>query len=836
MSGHQIFPMGNAESKTNALPGVFENEQSEAPKSESSNDPPVARPDGIVQEAPPTSFNLEAHAGGQRKALLGPEAIAPNTVNQKDASIAELEKDSMSPKESYVAKRKEKLKAASYDSTAARKKAARGRDSASISFRSPVPASPTSALRPRPPQDPPSLSGAQPGDPTLFKPILDAKTPGSFGGTTNNNEFKYPGWDKSTNLTKDISGWADLKPTRETSTPLLPIVSQGGDSASDPSASFELPVEQLPVTNLFDFSSQPPTTYLFGQKQVPTQINLTSSGTTHLNLNKISKNQDHEPSHATSPAKLSLTSLIPDDLLSWVREFLDLEAPNMGPLQTDLKTLHGSIILFMEEILQSADVNARTGASILAMQDNISQFESVPSATNNTVSKREALAHDTQDYRQRITNLEAQTKSNESTLDKVTNTFAKNVLIPLQTYSRLNNLSWEARIDGKNNYISELRTKMLGLEQDLVKQKKDLTGVKDWSEKLSSELMTKEAILSTQHIEHRKKMDSKIAEKDIERDEALRTQALKYRAKIANAEEAELRCKKATTQTEDLYLKIECLEKEKIALNLAKAAAEKEYRDLVTQADQWKSYKDAHDQIKTEFEELQIAYNDAITERDELLERCQALEVVEKDKSNSQPEVAAPQVQLAGGRTTNEDHLDGLKQHWGNRLKLAVDAMKKRRTEIAWHDSEIAKLRRYLESPVPPNAQSAEKSDLRSTSSFGTTKFQPLDVGPVVGEDHDLSIETGTRDDVPGRPTATFSDLSGTTSMPSQAWAAAARLLAPSPRQAPPSATGVAGIRARQRYTERATGADGTRDQEHEWQEVTYGKRGKDKTMRKDKP
>lgn len=379
-------------------------------------------------------------------------------------------------------------------------------------------------------------------------------------------------------------------------------------------------------------------------------------------------------------------------------------------------------------------------------------------------------------------------------------------------------------------YVSELLDRIHNLEQD--KANALITGT-FYREKLE----TVENESGRQRTEHRKKMDNKIAEKDLEKEEALNAQKMKYETRIQEAAATELRHKKATTKLDELEKVIQSLERENIDLNLAKTVIEKELKDLEMQSGQWKSYKDGYDQIKHQLESLQVSYNDLVAERDELEEKLQTLEAGQTKMSEEPTTAALPGSsaiphQFDGRHAINSDRLDNSIKHWENRLKTAMTLVEKKREEIASYDSEIAILRGNPVPPLQPAPQPAQKFLSRQPPTANPASFQPLDVGILP-----LTVEKRSETDASHQAFGQVGEPSippRSTSAAPQTWAARVAGQPSSTRDALPLPTQAAESRIHDQQNTGRRGQPKTeRVQEYEWHDVVGNKRAGDKSGRR---
>ncbi|KAF1846962.1 uncharacterized protein K460DRAFT_363081 [Cucurbitaria berberidis CBS 394.84] len=625
--------------------------------------------------------------------------------------------------------------------------------------------------------------------------------------------FGQPGWVAGTNANKQLPGLDKPKPTTETFTAPQLVASQGVDSAPATMNSSRRQAQQPIDAKTFDASCQPSTKPPPEQSQPP----------------------------ATTAPSIATTD---GDIFTWIGEFVDLEAPDMAPMKSDLQVLHSAIATFEGNISQVAmnmsQILAATHVKSSEFRKLKTELSGTGIGTGTPSAARDAKIKHVESLKKQLLGLHMALKDHKSKIDSLRSAFVDTLLAPLQTFARVNKSSWEAQLEEKNNYISELRVKLLNLEQKLATAMSDLTKIRAWSEELTTKLEFAESRSAMQNNEHRKKMDNKIAEKDTEMYNALYAQKLKYKAQVEHAEATELQNRKAMTKIDEMESTIRALEREKIGLNMAKGAVEKELGDLEIQVDQWKSYKDAYDQIKHQFDSLQVSFNDAVTERDELVEKVQALETKEQGKSRDEHGLATTEVastvprQINHAPTTNADRLDGLADHWKNRLKLTMDSVEKKRTDIAWHDSEIAKIQRHFE-PPPVLPQPTQDSRSRPPSTVDTAQVQPLDVGeiPMNDEDHFLNPEASAFQPNSGYDgLAAVSGRSGR--VPVQTWASRATGLAPSTRRPSPLQARNTGHQASdQPGLGRETATYGPLNPEYEWQEVSRNRRERDESLRR---
>ncbi|KAJ4362327.1 hypothetical protein N0V83_010420 [Neocucurbitaria cava] len=687
--------MGNAESSPNTNPAAFDDKRRELSNPElSSVSSPTAHPgdtsalgDQAIQKSTPqaelpTTFRIASLDNRNQPPFLATTEATALDVSKKDIGVDNDGNKLGTLKGFYNARDRAKGVEATGRSNNPFE-AARAKDPGGFLFRYPAPPPATSSLSPQPQQGTVFSSSAnQTGNPTTL------------------------------NLAPNIFAEARLKLAAEKTTPLASIVSKEEQSAPTPSTPFTFPIAQSFTAKPFQFSSQPATISPSNQKHGRSQSDGVAFAVESSDIDKFFSlmMQGSEPLDATSIVELGHTALPLDDFFKWVGEAIDLEAPEMVPLKENLKELHALTLAFIVDISKLAVVIYGKKPILMQWRKMISEYEreleEEPLTREKTMCRIKL-------WQGAIVRLEGAITEAKSTVDKAGRDFARVVVKPLLSYSSLTKQFWEAQLDEKNNHIGALRTKLLKLEQDLTNETGRLNtkmlkleqDLRNEMGRLSTELVKKEAILSVLHNEYRSKMDKKIAEKNQEKADALRDQMLKVKIQLTEAEETKVQHKKAMTTTRDLEEKVKRVEKESSNLKTVKAAREKELLESEAQVKQLKCYKEAHDQIKTEFEELQISFNDVATERDELLKRVQELKAELAQKAGSvgslrpSSETAASATEKeeeeppARAGTSKEEHLAGLKTYWEHRLKTALQAIEERKASIAWHDAEIARHR-----------------------------------------------------------------------------------------------------------------------------------------------
>jgi hypothetical protein len=267
----------------------------------------------------------------------------------------------------------------------------------------------------------------------------------------------------------------------------------------------------------------------------------------------------------------------------------------------------------------------------------------------------------------------------------------------------------------KHELINQLRLASMNLEEDLKSTKGSLKVSNDTVEQLRvqrkvDELKVANATKALQDT-HRAKLDKGLTDQKAEYQKELTGLKDRYATQINDAEAKFRMYKEATAQMEKFKATVQCLEREKADMLLAKAAREKELDDLERQAAQRKDFEDAYKQVKIERDQLETELNDAVAERDDLRHAIEAMPVAPSANSVAvNAKVTTAPSSGAGALKSTDRDLALLESFWAKQRNVAEMAKRETQAQIDEVEKDTNDIAREL-APFEEPEESEEDTE-----------------------------------------------------------------------------------------------------------------------------
>lgn len=525
------------------------------------------------------------------------------------------------------------------------------------------------------------------------------------------------------------------------------------------SSAAKLRPDPLSTTATLGHPSQASAEQIAGRKRLPLKPQLLPSRIEHSATS--ARPAAHQAELVTRNLAAQTVSMIEiaNELVEWVQTSIDLDAPHMGPLKNDLRALPNSFSTLVARISAIVRNMSILQASIHSKEVEIEEIEREELYKWSMIDQdlrrlREKQLPRLMGVRRELLSLELRLIDQKAVANNVVRDFVKMVLSLLKTFSRQSDRSWEQRIGKNLDYISDFEDQIQTLRTSLEKHLTNLSLTKDELTLAQTDLIMSHAALAAQkrqsdsriqdlnnqltatfhevtrqegiaQAKYREKLNEKLYEVKQEKDTAVQNLKQKYEVQIAEAHAKSLQYGKATMRIDELERQRKATDQEKLDLEMAKSAVEKELGDVEAQSRQWQSYEDAYQQVKEELAQLQVAHNDTLTEIDGMKALLNEAAAAEKHTAHDQHSQLAAQGSLNGNHRLDDEHLRSVADYWRNEVSSKVKSVEKKRAEIARYNDEIANLRRPAQRASALTSSSADNGPLI----VNIARMRLLDIG-----------------------------------------------------------------------------------------------------------
>jgi hypothetical protein len=368
-----------------------------------------------------------------------------------------------------------------------------------------------------------------------------------------------------------------------------------------------------------------------------------------------------------------------EKFMLWVKTFLGVDEPDMTPIALELESLWGSVTSFADSLSRTGE--AITEAKVAIKSNNHQMAELKQERLDDEVHERHSQAALAK-LEHQLHDEQAVLRSRERDVETLRNKFIKTVCVLLNS---------------KDTDIAHLIIEKSALEEDLETTKTDLVLQQEHVTCLANELTAvTNKVVGARAIETELRSTVKNLKEQnaTNRTQIIQEERLRARAN-EDAQAKSLQHSKITARVRELERHVATFEQEKMNLTMAKAAVEKTCEDLTAKSQELQGYKDAYPQFQSQLDELQVAHNDVIAERDELQSRLKSMILAENAVAEREPAFSLPH-HARNANTSESDHLDGLIDHWTNQLNIKLASVRKKKADIASYDAEIDEAQQRL--------------------------------------------------------------------------------------------------------------------------------------------
>ncbi|KAH9871451.1 hypothetical protein IAQ61_005630 [Plenodomus lingam] len=151
-----------------------------------------------------------------------------------------------------------------------------------------------------------------------------------------------------------------------------------------------------------------------------------------------------------------------EDLLAWVRTFLDIDSAHMKSFHTELKEMYDIISAFESLTDLQAKARYECEAFMRTKDDEIKALEKDIARTSFSYSKKSKVIQ-LENLQSELSSLKRVTQEQDAKSDGIRDRFTKALLAPLKTFSRLNEMNWQTALNQKQNIIAVLQAEVGGL-------------------------------------------------------------------------------------------------------------------------------------------------------------------------------------------------------------------------------------------------------------------------------------------------------------------------------------------------------------------------------------
>jgi hypothetical protein len=368
-----------------------------------------------------------------------------------------------------------------------------------------------------------------------------------------------------------------------------------------------------------------------------------------------------------------------EEFMLWVKKFLGVDEPDMKPIVLELESLWGSVTSCADSLSRTGEAIAEAKVAIKSTNHQMTQLkqerlddEVHERHSQAALAKLEHQLHDEQ----------VVLRSRERDVETLRNKFIKAVCVLLNS---------------KDTDIAHLLTEKSALEEDLETTKTDLVLQQDHVTCLANELTAvTNKVVGARAIETELRSTVKNLKEQNATNSTQIIQEEKLRARAnEDAQAKSYQHSKTTARVRELEQHVATFEQEKMNLTMSKAAVEKTCEDLTAKSQELQGYKDAYPQLQTQLDELQVAHNDVVAERDELQKRIKSMILAENAVAEREPAFSLPH-HARNANTSELDHLDGLIDHWTNQLNLKLASVRNKKADIASYNAEIDEAQQRL--------------------------------------------------------------------------------------------------------------------------------------------
>lgn len=440
-----------------------------------------------------------------------------------------------------------------------------------------------------------------------------------------------------------------------------------------------------------------------------------------------SQEQDDEPS-SKARAVPAIHSAV--DFTSWAQTVLCLDAEDMVVHSRHLNELYGFFVTFTDCVVQNTKSSDQRHSTI-------SRLNKKAAGLGELIRRITALGHKAPLYvelhgkldmvsqqikdakRGLVTNERAMTRSRNMLMERLLGSLK----CILENYRRKQKAisASAAELEAKNASINRLRLATLNTEDELKATKESLKVAKETVEQLQIQLQVDGLKVANDlkniQSSQRDRLDHMLSDHKNDKKEALSAQKEQYTALIDDAEAKFRLYKDATARVEGLAKDSRKLKRDKADIVLAKAAMEKELRDLELQAKQWMTFEDAYKQVKAEFDQLEGDFNDVVAERDDLRKAKQVTPVTHSaTKRATGVQDMSPAHTGVGALKSYDADLTLLEIFWRRQQHFAEMSKRQTQAEIDEVNEDITETARELAAFEPlenpdEDSESSESND-----------------------------------------------------------------------------------------------------------------------------